>query len=103
LLVERLALLRAHLQRLARIGVVDEAPERLAAAREDLRVARLDAGLAGSVDRTVVKRCAPVRRSLEHRQVPDGLGDLGDGLHRRRSRPDHADALAHEAHRLVRP
>src|SRR5206468_12615298 len=50
LLEEGLALLGTYLERLARIGVVDEAAERLAAARKDLRVRGLDARLGGRVD-----------------------------------------------------
>src|SRR5207244_5893021 len=103
LLEERLALLGAHLESLARIGVVDEAAERFAAAGEDVRVRGLDARLGGRVDRAVVERRAPVRGALEHREVADRLGDLGDRLHRGRPGADHRDTLAREAHRLVRP
>src|SRR5438309_4061322 len=100
---EGLALLGAHLEGLARVGVVNEAAERLAAARKNLRIGGLDAGLGGRVDRAVVRRRAPVRGALEHREVADRLGDLGDRLHRGRAGADHRDALAHEAHGLVRP
>src|SRR5205085_3453804 len=100
---EGLALLGAHLEGLARIGVVDEAAERLAAARKNLWIRGLDASLGGRVDRAVVKRRAPVRGALEHREVADRLGDLVDRLHRSRAGADHRDALALEADGLVRP
>ena len=59
--------------------------------------------LRGRVHRPVVQRRAPVRRALEHREVPDRLGDLGDRLDRGRAGADHRDALAREAHRPMRP
>src|SRR4029453_10591581 len=76
LLEERLALLGAHVEGVARIGLVDEGADPLAAAGKDLRVGRLDAGLAGRVDGAVVEWRAPVRSPLEHREVTDRLGDL---------------------------
>src|SRR5262245_57737265 len=89
LLVERLALLRAHFHRLSRVGLVDEAPERVAAAGEDLGLGRLDARLGGRVDLAVPERRAPVWRPLVDGQVADGLGDLGDGLHAGGAGADH--------------
>ena len=41
--------------------------------------------------------------ALEHGQVAGGLGDFRDGLHAGRAGADHRDALAREAHRLLRP
>jgi hypothetical protein len=50
LLVEGLADLRAHVESIARVGIVDEAAERLATDLEDLRVSRLDRALRFRVD-----------------------------------------------------
>ena len=103
LLEKRLALLRRHLECAARIGRVNEAGKGLLAALEHLRVVGLDPGLRLRVDRAVVQRLAPVRRALEHGEMPGGLGDLGDRLHAGGAGADHGHALAREAHRLVRP
>ncbi len=79
LLPERLALLGRNLQRLARIGLVDEAGAGLPAALEDLGVGGLDLLLLLRGDAPVVQRRRPVGRALEHREMAD-LG--GDGLDR---------------------
>ncbi len=103
LLEECLALFRRHLEGAARVRRVDEAGEGFLAALEELGVVGLDPGLGLRVDRAVVQRLAPVRRALEYREVPRGLGHLGDGLHAGGAGADHRHALACEAHRLVRP
>jgi hypothetical protein len=94
---------RSHVERVARIGGVDEAAVGLAAAGEDLLVACADSRHLLGADRRVAERRAPVRRALEHRELADRLRDLGDRLHRGRAGPDHGHALVREAHGLVRP
>jgi len=44
-----------HLERVARVGLVDEAPEGVTAEREDLRIRRLDARLRHRVDLAVCR------------------------------------------------
>ena len=103
LLEEGFALLGRHLEGAARIGGVDEAGEGFLAAPEHFVIVSLDPDLRRGVDGAVVQRLAPVGRALEHREMSGGLGDLGDGLHTRGAGADDGDALAREAHRLVRP
>jgi hypothetical protein len=74
---ESLALLRRHLESGAGVGGVDEA-----------------AGGLGA---------APVRSTLEHGQVADGLGHFLDRLYRGGAGADHRDPLAVETDRFLGP
>src|SRR5205814_1892710 len=103
LLPEGFAFLRADLVRAPPVGFVNETARALVAAREDLRIAGPDPVHLVLTDLGVVQRRTPIWGALKDGQLTDGLGDLGDRLHGGGARPDHRDALALEADRLLRP
>ena len=100
---ERLALLIRHLKGAARIRRMDETSKRFQAALEYPGIVGLDFLLRLRVDLAVVQRRAPVRRALEHRQMPDAAGDGLNGLHAGGAGPDYCNPLAGEVDRFVRP
>src|SRR4051794_20813505 len=82
---------------------MDVATRRGAAEREDLLVLRADIAHLGLGNLAVVQRCAPVGGALKYRQVPDGLGEFLDCLHRGCTSADDPDALAGKVHTLSGP
>src|SRR6185312_6519714 len=101
--VELLALLRARVQRRLHVEGKVEAGRPRPRLRPQLRIIGLCRLQIFRRQRLVPGRDRPCGRALEYRQLRSLLRDDRDGLDRRRTGADHADAQAGEIDAFVRP